>query len=295
MEKAIGVDVSYYQQIIDWNQVEVDFAIIRCLYGNYEIDPKFIEHFDGANNKVPVVGVYVWWDATLNPQKQAAKTLEILADRKPDFIAIDAEQWWSDWNKWREWRRGDITRDEVPRFSDGQLSSSLKMLFTKLAESGIPIIIYTSKGFIDSYMPSITTWLKDKILWLAQYLTVVQKFDVKKAATWKDFKTNVLPLLSENPAVPNGMDKTYWHIWQITGDHFTLPGMWSTVYKNRLSGTDVNIFNGTLDDMKKLFKVNNVITTPPTEEVNVVTLDEWAKEVDSFLRDRLNYAGSKLK
>lgn len=278
--KALGIDVSYYQQAIDWQILKdngVDFVIIRCQYGQYEVDPKFYEHYDAAIKIMPMVGVYVWHDPILNPSRQAAATADILKDRKPAFIALDIEQYWSNWAAWREKRRGEDV--EVPRFNDGQISASAQALYTEHKKLGMPVVIYTSAGFVNSYSPSMKDWIKDVNLWLAQY-PALKGIDAAKISTWADFKSKVIPLVeNSSPLTPRGIEVTNWKIWQFTGDKFKMPGTWSLPQRIRISATDVNIFNGTFEDMCKLFKTNAPITEPIKKSIEqrIEALENWAK------------------
>lgn len=66
-----GIDVSKYQETIDWKAVaqsDVKFAILRCCkviraYDDWELDPRFEENYEGAKAAGVAVGCYMYTDA----------------------------------------------------------------------------------------------------------------------------------------------------------------------------------------------------------------------------------------
>lgn len=68
LESGTGIDVSRWQQEIDWNAVRtaVSFAIIRCANGQEE-DPYFYRNMAGAKAAGIPVGVYLYSQATGDP------------------------------------------------------------------------------------------------------------------------------------------------------------------------------------------------------------------------------------
>lgn len=78
---AVGVDVSYYNEDIDWQSLkdEADFAIVRAGYtgyakGNICLDDKLGDNLSGANDAGVPVGVYYYTQATtVKEAKEEAK------------------------------------------------------------------------------------------------------------------------------------------------------------------------------------------------------------------------------
>ena len=71
-----GIDVSYWNGIIDWKKVKssgIDFAIIRAGYGRtaYQRDGKFLKNITGATSAGLEVGVY--WFSYAGSIEEAAK------------------------------------------------------------------------------------------------------------------------------------------------------------------------------------------------------------------------------
>lgn len=69
-----GIDISIYQTNVSYQEVakHVDFAILRCSYGEAE-DPMFMTHVDGCRKAgIPIMGVYVF-DYALDRQQAIAE------------------------------------------------------------------------------------------------------------------------------------------------------------------------------------------------------------------------------
>ena len=99
----VGVDVSRYQNNIDWNKVKqsgVDYAILRVGYRGYGsegkivLDENFTAHADGAALAGMPVGVYFFSQATTTAEaKEEAKTvIDALKNYKVDYpVVFDTE------------------------------------------------------------------------------------------------------------------------------------------------------------------------------------------------------------
>lgn len=78
-----GIDVSYYQEVIDWQKVKdagIGFAIVRQSYGSAFDDPKFKANWAGAKQAGLVRGLYQYFRPGQDPHEQAAAVLDALAD-----------------------------------------------------------------------------------------------------------------------------------------------------------------------------------------------------------------------
>lgn len=100
---VFGIDVSKYQSGLDWDEIKaagVEFAIIRIGYRGYGssgvlvMDPKFEEHFTGAQNAGLKVGVYFFTQATTveEAQEEALACITALNGRSLDYpVYFDTE------------------------------------------------------------------------------------------------------------------------------------------------------------------------------------------------------------
>lgn len=95
-----GIDVSYCQNIINWDAVKADgieFAIIRAGYGRSvsQTDAKFVQHYSGASVVGMPVGAY-WYsyaESVEDARAEAKACIEVLGDRKFSLpIYYDVEE-----------------------------------------------------------------------------------------------------------------------------------------------------------------------------------------------------------
>lgn len=90
-EYARGIDVSFYQGDIDWDQAatKIDFAILRIAdaintdaNGNIEVDTKFIQNIKACNERGIPVGIYIYTRA--RDEEQNKKEIEFLLNNLVD-------------------------------------------------------------------------------------------------------------------------------------------------------------------------------------------------------------------
>lgn len=78
-----GIDVSYFQETIDWQKVAdagIDFAIVRVSYGSEFKDPKFNLNWAGARDAGLVRGLYQYYRPSQSPLDQAQLVLDSIAN-----------------------------------------------------------------------------------------------------------------------------------------------------------------------------------------------------------------------
>lgn len=160
----IGIDVSKWQEEIDWQEVKnagVEFAMIRIGYqtkydGECSLDPYFVANIEGAKEVGIPVGIYFYSYAKNVEQakNQAEWVKENLKEYKIDLpVAFDWESWTS--------------------FSQAQMSfytlNKVANVFLKnLEEAGYKGMLYSSKFYLEKiWYPS------EYEIWLAQYNTKV--------------------------------------------------------------------------------------------------------------------------
>lgn len=98
MDTEVGIDVSYYQGDVDWQQVKdsgVSFVIIRLGYRGYGsgklvIDPKFKEYIDGASAVGLKIGIYFFSQAisTEEAEEEAQLVLENIRGYRIDYPVV---------------------------------------------------------------------------------------------------------------------------------------------------------------------------------------------------------------
>lgn len=97
-----GIDVSKYQEEIDWEEVaksDVKFAILRCCkviryYDDWELDPSFEANYEGAKAAGIAVGCYLFTDAATEEEflEDVGYMLGFLKDKSFEFpVFLDLE------------------------------------------------------------------------------------------------------------------------------------------------------------------------------------------------------------
>ena len=160
-----GVDVSYAQEHIDWEQVKasgIDFAFIRCgcrTYGSGKLaeDTLFREHMEGALAAGLDVGIYFFSQAiTIKEAEEEAAFVLALADGYDLTYPIVF-----DWEA--------VTEDEArtDNLSDEDLVACTRAFCSKIKEAGYTPMIYQNAETILSRLD--LTQLADYDVWLAEH------------------------------------------------------------------------------------------------------------------------------
>lgn len=136
-EMKKGIDISYCQNHVNWDKLNVDFVIVRAGYGRYETqkDVMFESHYKNAKAKKIPVGAY--WYSYAMTEKEArdeAKTcLKILKGKKFDYpIYYDVEE------------------NKQIALGKAKVSSIIKAFCSELEKAGYWTGFYTSAGAYNS-------------------------------------------------------------------------------------------------------------------------------------------------
>jgi len=191
-------------------------VIVKASSGSTGLDPQLRFHVAEARAAGLRVALYHWIDP-LNDGKAQAEWFSTLIDVvQPDFVAGDVEQWWADWDKWSQSCLRHLSEDRVPHLAARQIDRVCSDFFTTLGQlTHLPILSYTSTGFVRTWCPQLKDWMGNYPFWLAQYI------QPRKATTttWQELPS-YYPTAS--PKVPAGMPSPA--LWQWSGDVFSLPG-----------------------------------------------------------------------
>lgn len=163
---AIGVDVSLYQEHIDWAQVKssgVDFAMIRVGYRGYTeggifTDDTFEYNIQEALNNGIQVGIYFFSSAV--SEAEAIEEAEYVLEKIKDYditypVAFDWEYQPIEENP----RTALITGEQVTDFT--------RVFCDKIREKGYTPMFYTNKT--DAYDTFDLGELKGIDMWYAEY------------------------------------------------------------------------------------------------------------------------------
>lgn len=169
-----GIDVSYYNKTIDWEEVKesgVDFAIIRAGYRGYGAsgtlctDTKFVENIEGALDAGIQVGVYYFTEA-IN-KKEAIEEAEYCLKKIKDYdvtlpVVIDYE-FPTDAN-------GPIGRMYKANLSKSAATNNCIAFCDTIKEAGYEPMIYANPNDFSKLINGKKLGQSYKI-WLANYTT----------------------------------------------------------------------------------------------------------------------------
>lgn len=148
-----GIDISEYQNVINWDKLNVDFVIIRAGYGKHtsQKDKLFEQHYANAKSKNIPIGAY-WYSYAMNEAdaKQEAKAcIEILKNKKFEYPIYY-----------------DIEEQKQHKLGTTKLSKIIDTFCYELEKAGYFVGLYANPNFlsvIDNNIASKYT------LWLAHW------------------------------------------------------------------------------------------------------------------------------
>ena len=259
------IDVSAYQVNVPWKSL-IDNAGLGCAIIKGDQLTATDNHVALARAAgVPVIGLYFWHDPTLSPSFQIQEFAKDVEKQKPDFIALDVEQYWAVWQDYWDYLAGRITQAQIRRVTPNNISANAKAVADGLHAKypDLPMVIYSGTWFVLGYSQPLVDWIGTYDLWFAHY------FDGAlgtRTVTW-DYLNGTPP----QPFVvwmPNSSLK--WLIWQYS----------STMITPAINARyDWNVFAGSLEELKAWVKMTTPPTVPPSD------IDEHLKLIDAQIAD----------
>ena len=173
-EKAsLGIDVSSYQETIDWQQVKesgIEFVMIRAGYrgatrGALREDTNFQANYNGAKEAGLKVGVYFFSQATsvAEAEEEAGFVLQLLQDKKLDYPVV------FDWETAEVMDNGvDISRTKA--VTGEEVTSFAQVFCKKIDKAGFTAAVYFNRNLAYDYYNLEEIDQFD--FWLAEYRTV---------------------------------------------------------------------------------------------------------------------------
>ena len=165
-QSPTGIDVSFYQQEIDWQAVAadgIDFAIIRLGYRGYTqgglfTDNLFIQHIQGALDAGLDVGVYFFSQA-ITPE-EAIQEADYVIDTLDGYplsypVVFD----------WEPIAPGNNARTDG--LDNASLTQCAKAFCTRIQESGYTPAVYFNQDM--GYLSFDLSELTEFSFWLAEY------------------------------------------------------------------------------------------------------------------------------
>lgn len=162
-----GIDVSKWNQTIDWEAVKedgVEFAIIRCGYrgsssGSLIIDPRYIENIEGAIAADIPVGVYFFTQAVneVEAVEEASMVINLIREYDVDYpVFLDSESAGGDG------RADDLDAEERTKIH--------KAFLETIASAGYETGIYGSANWLTKRVDMDA--LDGYRTWLAEYAEI---------------------------------------------------------------------------------------------------------------------------
>ena len=185
MAYQLGIDVSKWQESVDWNRVraaEVKFVYVKAVDGTWE-DKGFKGHWAGSKAVGLLRGVYHYYRDDQDPKAQARKLLEVLrstGDLGELPPALDIE----------EVNNRTLTASKIKLCLE-----ELEKLFGRIP------LVYTRATIWNPRIGKVT-WASRYPLWVAHYTV----------AGWTD--NHIQRTLATQPSLPSPWNT--WAIWQIT-------------------------------------------------------------------------------
>lgn len=146
-----GIDVSHYQNNIDWNLVAADsihFAFIKASEGMEMKDTRFATNWKSCGEAGIMRGAYHYYIPTVDPELQAKNFIASVELTNGDLLPVlDVEV------------TNNVTREQL-------LKGIRTWISTVEAHYNVLPIIYTNLNFYNEHLKGSFT---DHIIWIARY------------------------------------------------------------------------------------------------------------------------------
>ena len=160
----LGIDVSRWNQTIDWEKVKedgIEFAIIRCGYrgatsGSLVLDPMYEDNIRGAIEAGIPVGVYFFTQAVSEVEaiEEASMVIRLIEDYDVDYpVFLDSE------SAGGNGRADALGADERTKYH--------KAFLATIASAGYETGVYASRNWLNNRLD--VTQLSQYKIWLAEY------------------------------------------------------------------------------------------------------------------------------
>jgi len=237
IDRLIGVDVSKWN--LGWSPDKatepINWVIQRASYGMVR-DQAFAQMLPEVQ-KVDIRGAYHYYSTAVTWEAQARFFLETVLNKGFHFLVVDYERAYN-----------NLTNTTTQGF--------VKMVDWLKRETGMKVWSYFNHDVFSNVIrpAGFSNWANAQDVWLAWY---------PYSLSWKP------PM--RDPRLPTGLNT--WKAWQYgaegfgtagrtAGNQFGLPG----------KALDVNVFNGTLEDMKAYLGI-----TAPTPEPTPCPEPDWTE------------------
>lgn len=162
-ERAVGLDVSQYQEKINWEEVKtvedtfaLRFVFIRATVGNDKVDTEFENNWIGAKKNNIIRGAYHYYRPNENSLEQAANFIKTVKLQKGDLPPVL----------------------DIEKLPEDQSLDSLKVGLRRWLEKidahyKVKPIIYSGNNYYEAFLK---TEFSDYSFWIANYNFFVEDF-----------------------------------------------------------------------------------------------------------------------
>jgi lysozyme len=164
IEKSFGIDISEYQDHINWNDVKeiegdfpIEFIFIRATVGNNRRDYKFKKYWAKAKEKKFIRGAYHYYRPNENSIEQANNFIKNVKLKKGDFPPV-------------------LDIEKLPKEqSIDRLKVGLQRWLDKVeSHYGVKPIIYSSESYYNDFLKDD---FSDYPFWIANYTAFYSDID----------------------------------------------------------------------------------------------------------------------
>ncbi|SHI99850.1 glycoside hydrolase family 25 protein [Flavobacterium terrae] len=179
IEKSFGIDISEYQDKINWDKVKeidggypIEYVFVRASIGNERADKKFKKYWKKAKEKGFVCGAYHYYRPNENSIEQADNFIKQVTLVEGDFPPV-------------------LDIEKLPKTqSIERLKIGLKRWLEKVeAHYGVKPIIYSSESYYEDFLKDD---FEEYPFWIANYTAFYKDID-DEWSIWQ---------LTENGCVP---------------------------------------------------------------------------------------------
>lgn len=185
-----GIDVSYYQDTIDWDAVKgagIGFGITRVNHGGF-FDPKFYENWDAMKARGMIRGAYQFFNPDDDVAAQAQTLIDAVGVLGPGDLpaVLDVE----------------VTNGVGPATISSRVQQWVDLVE---AATGKPPIIYTGSYFWNDNVG--TTAVNDHPLWIAHYTSGCPNLPT----AWSDWAFHQYTSTGSVPGIAGNVDRNRWN------------------------------------------------------------------------------------
>ena len=164
IEKSFGIDVSEYQDKINWDKVKeidggypIEFVFVRASIGNERADRKFKKYWKKAKEKGFICGAYHYYRPNENSIEQADNFIKQVTLVEGDFPPV-------------------LDIEKLPKTqSIGRLKVGLKRWLEKVeAHYGVKPIIYSGESYYEDFLKDD---FEEYPFWIANYTAFYKDID----------------------------------------------------------------------------------------------------------------------